>query len=196
MLCLNSPDPSPLRTLSRAKHEGLLGDIPRLAQCALAALNPVPPQVLLDRLTMLGMSMIRGMTDPERKAWLHETGRLLSDLPEAIVLEAIDECVKEPGRAFAPTVGEIRAKALPPLEQAKVLSANLQNLARLVADGVEIPDYQEPRRLPLPEEPKEVWRPEPGETAAILAEVGLRGTAMGDKLAAMVEPSGPSKLAA
>ena len=183
---------SPITKLSHAKDAGVLGLIPEMADKAAAALAPIGQDVLLDRLTLLGMAMIRGLSDPERKAWLHETARLLSDLPERILLEAIDDCVKEPGRVFAPSVGEILDKASVPLTRAEREAANLRKLANLIAGGVEIPDLERPRYLDPPGGPKEPWKPKPGETEAILAEFpGLKGSAMGEKIAGMLAPDKP-----
>lgn len=186
----SDPYASGKKALARAKHEGLLDAIPALADRAAAALQPVDSKRLLDRLTLLGMTMLHGKSAEEQRAWLHETVRLLSDLPERIVFDAVDSCVKEPGRVFAPTVGEILAKAGPVLERAERQAANLRQLANLIAEGVEIPEY-EPDPWGRPLNHPEV-KPCSGEEAdAILREFGLRGSPQGDKLAGMLAPDKP-----
>lgn len=116
--------------------------------------------------------MLHGKCADEQAAWLHETARLLQDYPQAILFDAIDACVKEPGRVFAPTVGEIIAKLEQPLRDAEVEAAHLRELAMRLAEGVEIPDY-EPPAAPTweagPEAPTEYCSPE--DARAILAEV-------------------------
>src|SRR4051812_13255817 len=49
-----------MRALARAKHDGFIEAIPTLANRDAAALAPVQEKLLLDRLTMLGMSMAHG----------------------------------------------------------------------------------------------------------------------------------------
>lgn len=183
----NSPVeyPDQVRALSRAKHDGFIEAIPVLADKAAAALAPVKPKTLLDRLTLLGMSMAHGKSPEEQKAWLHEATRLLSDLPQGILFDAIDECVREPGRVFAPAVGEIRAKAAQPLQRAEREAARLRRLAMLIAEGVEIPDWIEPQFPAKPKPPEPLCTPE--EASAILAEFGIK-SAYGKKLAAMLQP--------
>lgn len=170
--------PEACRALAKAKRDGFADAIPAIAASALAALAPVQPQALIDRLTMLGMSMMHGKDPAQVKAWLHETARLLSDLPQDILFTAIDECVKEPGRVFVPTVGEIREKAMEPMRTMERTAARLNRVAKLIEEGADIP----------PAEPEKSWdwrnqqevvepnRCTPEEAAAILAEFGLKGS--------------------
>lgn len=176
------------RALARAKHEGFLDAIPVMAQKALAALAPVEHQPLIDRLTMLGMSMANGRSDAQVHAWLHETARMLSDLPQHVLFDAIDQCVKEPGRVFVPSVGEIREKASARLAKEERRAARLAGYAKLIAEGVEIPEWVAP--------PPPMWgdpqpEPEPNctpeEAAAILKEYGLPSS-YGQKLASYLNP--------
>src|SRR4051794_14621369 len=51
---------SAMRALAQAKHEGFINAIPALAGKALEALQPCPQNALVDRLTLLGMSMANG----------------------------------------------------------------------------------------------------------------------------------------
>lgn len=89
-------------------------DVPALITDHERALTPVASDWLQKRLRLLWKSSaIGGSLDAT--AWLHETGRLLSDLPHDIAAWAIDETVKRSERGFLPSVGEIRALADPKL---------------------------------------------------------------------------------
>lgn len=179
--------------LSRAKAEGWLGAIPALAEKARAALVPVEPQALIDRLTMLGMSMANGKDAEQVKAWLHETARLLADLPQFVLFDAIDDLVKEPGRVFLPSVGEIREKAAARLQKEERRAARLARHAKLIAEGVTIPDYQPPRPT-WSDEPEKRDEPNctPEQAAAILKEFGLPSTF---SAAAYLKPEPPKSRA-
>jgi hypothetical protein len=86
--------------------------LPRLIDAHEAALRPVSSDWLQKRLRLLWKSsVVNGSLDAT--AWLHETGRLLADIPQDILSDAIDRCVKESDRGFMPTVGQIRAVADP-----------------------------------------------------------------------------------
>lgn len=180
-----------IKALSRAKSEGLADAIPALAERALASLNPMPERARLDRLTLLGMSMANGKDADQVRAWLHETGRLLNDLPGDILSGAIDECVKEPGRVWLPSVGEIREKAAAPLQKRERIAARLCHLANLIKQGVEVPDYDPDKpgwEYPRPRPPvQQGWKPNEGETASILAEFGLPSS-VGSLVAKVLEP--------
>jgi hypothetical protein len=183
-----------LRALTNAKGHGFLDAIPALADKAAAALAPIDRQTLLDRLTMLGMSMPNGKSNEQVTAWMHETARLLSDLPQGVLFDAIDECVKEPGRTFCPSVGEIREKAAKDLHRKEAHAARLRILANLIAEGVEIPEWVQPTRMgmngpePVPTEAETQCTPE--QAAAILKEFGLP-TSYGEKLAGFLKPEPP-----
>lgn len=176
-----------MRALTIAKHQGFLDAIPALADKAAAALAPVERQTLLDRLTMLGMSMANGKDSDQVKAWLHETARLLSDLPQGVLFDAIDECVKEPGRVFCPSVGEIRDRAAQTLHRKEAHSARLRLLANLIAEGLEIPEWAAPPNY-KPAEPEPFCTPE--QAASILAEFSLPA-AYGERLAGFLKPEAP-----
>ena len=90
-----------------------------------AALMPVEPGKLAARLRALWEST----TAPQNltaKSWLHETGRLLSDLPLAIVYAAIDMAVLESERGFTPSAGAIRKHAEANLAVLKRTAARLR----------------------------------------------------------------------
>lgn len=87
--------------------------------------KPVATEWLAERLKVLWKSSTpSGSLDA--KAWLHETGRLLMDLPGDIVSRAIDEAVMGSLRGFMPTVGEIRAIAVPRFEERKRQAARMR----------------------------------------------------------------------
>lgn len=172
--------PDAVRGIARLKRDGLVDTIPALSTAAIAALAPVSTTALVDRLTLLGLSMPGGKDGPQMSAWLHETGRLLHDLPEDILFNAIDECVKEPGRIFVPTVGEIREKAAGPLRQRERTAARLRKMAILIEDGEDIPPAEPEMKWSWPVKEEvfdESTRCTPEEAAAICAEFGLSSTA-------------------
>jgi len=93
-------------------------DAPALLAHLDAGLRPVPSEWLAERLRILWKSSVPS-NNLDAKSWVHETGRLLSDLPTDIVAEAIDTAVRNSLRGFMPTVGEIRAIAVPLFERRK-----------------------------------------------------------------------------
>jgi hypothetical protein len=101
--------------------------------------------------------------DPVRiAAWLAETARLLADLPQDILAEAIDGAVKASARGFLPAVGEIRAIADPAFAARRLTIDRLERVVRLQRRGGA---------------PEAEARPDyctPAQASAILAEFGLR----------------------
>lgn len=98
--------------------------LPRLIAAHDAALSPVSGDWLQKRLRLLWKSSTpAGSLDAT--AWLHETGRLLSDLPQDILAEAIDQAVMQSERGFMPSVGQIRAIAEPRLRDRQRAAARL-----------------------------------------------------------------------
>ena len=69
--------------------------VPGLAEQAEATLAPVNGQWLKDRLSTMYLAMSNDRDADRATAWLHETIRLLADLPQDIVGQAIDEAVKK-----------------------------------------------------------------------------------------------------
>lgn len=141
-------------------------DVPALITDHERALTPVASDWLQRRLRVLWKSSaIGGSLDAT--AWLHETGRLLSDLPHDIVAWAIDETVKKSERGFLPSVGEIRTFADPKLLERRRFLGRL----KLVRDANE---PSKPKPLPpeercTPEQAREIMRQcgiEPEETDA------------------------------
>lgn len=180
------------KILAHAKHQGIISVIPQLAADATAALAPIPRRTLVDRLTLLGMSMANGKDSEQVKAWLHETTRLLEDLPASVLLPAIDDLVKEPGRVFVPSVGEIREKADVHYKKLHRQAARLNILRQMLEDGVPLPEWVEPvvpSFNPAPPEPNCT----PEEAAAILAEFGLPSSGgLAAKLAAGLKEDRPT----
>lgn len=133
-------------------------DAPALLDALNAGLEPVDNHWLAARLTVLWKSSTpAGSLDA--KAWLHETGRLLCDLPRDILAQAIDTAVQSSLRGFMPTVGEIRAIAKPLQEERKRQAARM----RVVVHG----ELGRPRYPWEPEEreiaPEDLCTPEEAE---------------------------------
>lgn len=135
------------------------------------ALRPTSSDWLQKRLRLLWKSSTvpNGL---DATAWLHETGRLLCDIPQDILAFAIDEAVKRSERGFLPSVGEIRALAEPKLIERR------RNLGRLK----HVRDTEPQRKAPLapedrctPEQAREIMKRfgiEPEETAQTRAYRG------------------------
>lgn len=161
-----------------------------MADKATDDLRPVDHGALVDRLTLLGMSMANGKDADQIKAWLHETARLLGDLPRSVLFDAIDECVKE--CSFLPSVAEIRDKAALPLRKKELAAARLSYCAKLLDEGETIPDYIAPPRNQWTRE-KEAEPPcTPEEAAAILKEYGF-SSINGAVSAVMKRPPEPKR---
>lgn len=116
------------------------------------ALAPVPTEWLAERLRLLWKSSpVNGSLDAT--AWVHETGRLLMDIPQDILATAIDEAVKKSERGFMPTIGEIRKIAEPRLRD---LRLERWRLEQVVAH--EEPKTAEPEPRCTPEEADRIRR--------------------------------------
>jgi hypothetical protein len=121
-----------------------------------ATMAPATPEWMAWRLNRLWKSSTpSGSLDAT--AWLHETGRLLSDIPQSILAAAIDEAVMKSTRGFMPSVGEIRAIAEPKMRDLRIERSRLQQ----VLEHVEEP----------PTAPEERCTPE--QAAEILRQAGL-----------------------
>lgn len=98
--------------------------LPRLIAAHDAALAPTDRDWLQKRLRLLWKSSTpAGSLDAT--AWLHETGRLLEDLPQDILAEAIDQAVMQSERGFMPSVGQVRAIAEPRVRDRQRAAARL-----------------------------------------------------------------------
>jgi hypothetical protein len=119
------------------------------------ALTPVAVDWLADRLRLLWKSSaMSGSLDAT--AWLHETTRLLRDLPQSVLAWAIDEAVRKSERGFMPTVGEIRVIAEP---MAETLRRNLRRLEAVCSPGKPTEEGPLPKdQRCTPEEAAEIRR--------------------------------------
>lgn len=132
-------------------------DVPALIAAHKAALRPASPDWLADRLNLLWKSSpVAGSLDAT--AWLHETTRLLCDIPREILADAIDEAVRKSERGFMPAIGEIRAIAEPRLSRLKLHHGRLKAIAAL-----------EPSKTLAPED-----RCTPEQAKAIRDSIGLK----------------------
>jgi len=102
--------------------------------------------------------------------WLKETARLLLDIPQDILQFSIDEAVKRSDRGFMPNVGQIRAIADPMFTERQTHHDRLIRVVNFRDASRTLPSKREESAAPT-------WKPKPGETAAILAEYGLRSAA-------------------
>jgi len=123
-------------------------------------LQPVAVEWLADRLGLMWNAMGHSRDPGVATAWLHETTRLLSDIPGDIAADAIDEAVKASERGFMPSVGEIRKFADPMVAKRK------RALVRLNA----VTNYQARK-------PEEVERPSSTQIADILRQTGFADVA-------------------
>lgn len=118
------------------------------------------PQAWLDmRLGLMWKSSpVAGSIDA--KAWMHETSRLLEDLPQEILADAIDTAVKNSARGFMPSVGEIRAVAEPKIRALRLERWRLQQVI----------DHEDQRT----EKEDSAPRCTPEEARRITEEVGIK----------------------
>jgi hypothetical protein len=137
-------------------------ELPRHVNVAREALQPVNGDWLTDRLStmQLACTATSGWSDARATAWLHETQRLLADLPHDIVASAIDQAVVQSGRGFLPSVGEIRAIADPRFDDRRRVLRRLESVAALPAPGTAA-------------KPAAITPPTEEEREAIKAEFGL-----------------------
>lgn len=143
--------------------QGYLDRVPDLLNAIVTSLEPVDPDWLNDRLSMLWLSMSVSADEDRATAWLHETARLLSDVPQDILADAIDKAVLASERGFIPSVGAIRAIAVPALERRRERHTRLWL--------INLPPKERPTRR---EPEKSDWTPvTPEEAAEIKARFGL-----------------------
>lgn len=150
--------------------------LPSLAEQAESTLIPVRPDWLEKRLSTMYLAMSHERDADRATAWLHESVRLLRDLPHDIVGNAIDEAVKKSDRGFMPSVGAIRAFADPALDERKKKVARLRSLA-----GAALAP-----RLP-PQEPEAFEHCSPEDAAEILKEFGF--APMGQRAGRTFDPA-------
>lgn len=95
------------------------------------------------------------------KAWLHETGRLLADLPIDIAYAAIDRALLASDKGFTPSPGAIRSQAEP------LIAERRRHAARLRA----VRDALDPSAAPAKPAADKPVEHDARTTAQILAEV-------------------------
>jgi hypothetical protein len=133
------------------------------------ALTPAEPIWLSNRLSTLQLAMTQGWSEAKATAWLHETQRLLGDLPSDILSPALDEAVRRKENGFMPSVGEIRAIADPRMADRRRILARLEAVAAMAASG------GAEHGSTAADEPVEVCPPD--AATAIVEEFGLRNPA-------------------
>jgi len=163
---------SSARALAAISRGGFVDHIPALAQAAAASCQPCDPEKLKKRLTVTGMAMAPNRAPAEATAWLHELSRLLGDLPEDIVFEALD--IHQRKCRFPPTVAEIREIADPIMEKRRKETARLDAMARFLASGQPIPQMavNPPKRHVMDPCGEALTPAETEELNAILARIG------------------------
>ena len=132
------------------------GAIPALADQMERACQPCPWEALTQRLTALGMMMAPNRPAAEATVWLHEMRRLLEDLPQDILTDAIDQCQRT--NRFIPTVAEITAIAEPLFSKRKAYARRLRALAERDAGGINVARVDTQSRLCRPDEAEEILR--------------------------------------
>jgi hypothetical protein len=153
--------------LRRLRRNGLANRLSDLVERNAFALQPCDGSWLVDRLSALMMAMGNERDEKRIAAWLAETTRLLRDIPQDILADAIDEAVKRSDRGFLPAVGQVRAIADPALEHRKLIFGRLERLRNAHI------------MTPLGEPPQAdtAGQCTPEQAAAILAEYGFKGLA-------------------
>lgn len=161
---------NPARALAEITRDGFADRLPELADRMTAAMQPVPKEWLVDRLSTMSLAMVSGHWSPKQTtAWLSETARLLADLPQDIVAQAIDQAILKAERGFVPSIGEIRSIADPIHDRRRRAAARLSSLARMDAVAP-----APPRADPFAVEPeiKKEDLAKPEQLAELLATMG------------------------
>lgn len=117
---------SPAQARLEFRRDGLGDRIEGIAVAIREATTPADPLWLSNRLSTLWLAMCPGRTEEQATAWLHETQRLLRDIPSDILAEAVDDAVKASSRGFLPSVGEIRLHADPALKKRMLLARRME----------------------------------------------------------------------
>lgn len=141
-----------LREVSAAGHTDRL---PMLADTMIRALDPVDPEWLGDRLSLMWLAMGHSKSSEVATAWLSENTRLLLDLPADILADALDQAIKESDRGFMPPVGAIRKIADPMFDKRRRAAARLRAMVRwqppveVLPEAVEAWTLDKVRALPM-----------------------------------------------
>lgn len=156
--------------LAVLKSNGQLEGVRSAAAKAMASLTPADHNRLTDRLTALGMMMAPNRPPAEARVWLNEMTRLLGDLPEDILADAIDGLVKT--SKFLPTCAEIREVADELRASRARITGQLDAMARYLDSGQPIPTLRTHER-PAPKAAEQPMTPaEAEEMNRILAGIG------------------------
>jgi hypothetical protein len=131
-----------LARLDSSRH----GEIAAACEAADAARQPMNRDRLVQRLTAVGMVMAPNRPPAEASVWVRETARLLGDVPEDILCEAIDALQKR--LKFLPTVAEIREIAEPRTEARNRVFFRLDAMRRYLQSGQPIPRIGQSAKSP------------------------------------------------
>jgi len=151
--------------LAEIERDGFGDRLPDLVDRARQAVAPLPFDFLTDRLSTMQLAMTQGWSEAKAFAWLGETRRLLADVPGDVLLESLDEAIRQSARGFMPSVGEIMAIAQPAIERRRTTLARLEAVERLKAGAAAV--------LPAPGGFDPATRCSPEEAAAVKAEFGI-----------------------
>lgn len=124
--------------------------LPELASATAVAqrlCRPMQHERLVQRLTALGMVMSPNRSAADGAMWVRECARLLSDIAEDVLCEAIDALQKR--MKFLPTVAEIRELADPRMNSRREEFARLDAMRRYVESGQPIPKLLPPQPKPV-----------------------------------------------
>jgi len=116
-------------------------DVPAMLAQHRQAMTASPTDWLQKRLRLLWKSSNPG-GGLDAAAWLHETGRLLQDIPQDILGEAIDDAVKNSPKGYMPGVGEIRQQANAALTARKTQLLRLEILSRMADKPAPKPELE------------------------------------------------------
>lgn len=166
--------------------------IPAVAQAAKALLAPIDRDLLVKRLTALGIVMAPNRSPADAQMWVRETARLLGDLPEDLLLTAIDECQKR--LKFLPTVAEIRELADPFVEQRRRDFARLDAMRRYLESGQPLPQVVPPKRSLMDRRGETMTESECDELNGILERLGACSRYRSDGSRYEVSKSEPKKV--
>lgn len=195
LACLEDDYPgnwSSTRALSIIKRDGGVEAIPALADALAAKLVPIDRTRLRQRLAMLGAAMAPNRSGQDAGAWLEHMTRGLADLPEELLLTAIDDWVKV--SKFPPSVAELREMVDPKVARLRRDASRLDAIARLIASGADVPAARAPIdewKNPAPVEAVEPCTPE--QAAEIMSEFGLSSAAKEMVRTALGPPRKPTR---
>lgn len=124
-----------------------LSAIAAAVETANARRQPMLRERLLQRLTALGMVLSPNRSPADGAMWVRETARLLNDIAEDVLCEAIDTLQKR--MKFLPTVAEIRELCDREMEKRNREYSRLDAMRRYIESGQPMPkhDVSPPKHL-------------------------------------------------